>query len=284
MEGCLDVVITHAHPDHVGALDHVRVAAPQARFHANPAERLAGTLPLWDGDTVNSLRAIATPGHTEGPSLIDESQAALLVGDCLGVVDGQLVRAPAQFTADGEQAEASLHRLLSMRGSRMLFAHGEAPTNRGPTLTSSSQTDQPRFDVGTTPRSTVLARLVVGGHASGVQVSSMKKAWGRPACSRVSMRCRPDLVSTRMLATFSTAAYPQSRMVGLATEVATALVAWHSANSASRSSDASGTTTVRQGGSACHPDAGSRPPGLGFRTNLARHFLSGSFGGPREVP
>ena len=124
-----DVVITHAPPDHVGALDHVRVAAPQARIHANPAERLAGTLPLWDGDTVNSLRAIATPGHTEGHlSLIDESQAALLVGDCLGVVDGQLVRAPAQFTADGEQAEASLHRLLSMRGSRMLFAHGEELT------------------------------------------------------------------------------------------------------------------------------------------------------------
>jgi glyoxylase-like metal-dependent hydrolase (beta-lactamase superfamily II) len=121
-----DVVITHAHPDHVGALDHVRVAAPQARIHSNPAEGMAGTLPLWDGDTVNSLRVIATPGHTAGHlSLIDESQATLLVGDCLGVVDGQLVRAPAQFTADGEQAEASLHRLLSMRGSRMLFAHGE---------------------------------------------------------------------------------------------------------------------------------------------------------------
>ena len=121
-----DVVITHAHPDHVGALDHVRVAAPKARVHANPAERIAGTLPLSDGDTVNSLRAIATPGHTEGHlSLIDESQAALLVGDCLGVVDGQLVRAPAQFTADREQAEESLHRLLSLGGSRMLFAHGE---------------------------------------------------------------------------------------------------------------------------------------------------------------
>ena len=124
-----DVVITHAHPDHVGALDHVRVAAPKARVHANPAERMAGTLPLSDGDTVNSLRAIATPGHTEGHlSLIDESQATLLVGDCLGVVEGRLVRAPAQFTADGDQAEQSLHRLRSMRGARMLFAHGEELT------------------------------------------------------------------------------------------------------------------------------------------------------------
>ena len=120
-----DVMITPAHPDHVGALDHVRVAALKARVHANPAERMAGTLPLSDGDTVNSLRALATPGHTEGHlSLIDESQAALLVGDCLGVVEGQLVRAPAQFTADGDRAEQSLHHLRSMRGARMLFAHG----------------------------------------------------------------------------------------------------------------------------------------------------------------
>jgi len=44
------------------------------------------------------------------------------------VVDGQLVRAPAQFTADREQAEESLHRLLSLGGSRMLFAHGHELT------------------------------------------------------------------------------------------------------------------------------------------------------------
>jgi glyoxylase-like metal-dependent hydrolase (beta-lactamase superfamily II) len=120
-----DVVITHAHPDHVGALDHIRTVAAAARIHAHPLEGLEGTLPLADGDSVNGLRALATPGHTPGHlSLVDNDHGVLLVGDCLGVVEGQLVRAPAAFTADAPRAEESLHRLLSLRGARMLFAHG----------------------------------------------------------------------------------------------------------------------------------------------------------------
>lgn len=125
-----DIVITHAHTDHVGALGHVRAMAPKARIHAHPAEALADTLPLSDGDVVNGLRAFATPGHTAGHlSLLDEGAGTLLVGDCLGVMSGRLVRAPEQFTADTAQAERSLHRLLSLRGARMLFAHGSELTD-----------------------------------------------------------------------------------------------------------------------------------------------------------
>lgn len=125
-----DVVITHAHPDHVGALGHVRAMASGARIHAHPAEGLAGTHSLADGDAVHGLRAIATPGHTAGHlSLVDEDQGALLVGDCLGVMEGHLVRAPAVFTADAQQAEESLRRLASLRGARMLFAHGPELSN-----------------------------------------------------------------------------------------------------------------------------------------------------------
>jgi glyoxylase-like metal-dependent hydrolase (beta-lactamase superfamily II) len=57
-------------------------------------------------------------------SLVDESRGLLLVGDCLGVVGGELVRAPARFTSDAAGAEQSLRRLRDLRGSRMLFAHG----------------------------------------------------------------------------------------------------------------------------------------------------------------
>jgi glyoxylase-like metal-dependent hydrolase (beta-lactamase superfamily II) len=120
-----EVVITHAHPDHIGALGHVRTSAPHVRIFANPAEGLGDTQPLSDGETIGSLRAFATPGHTAGhQSLVDESSGAVLIGDCLGVMDGQLGRAPEQFTADAEQAERSLHGLRSLRGARMLFAHG----------------------------------------------------------------------------------------------------------------------------------------------------------------
>lgn len=48
----------------------------------------------------------------------------LLASDCLGVVDGQLRRAPEVFRADADQAERSLHRLLELRGARLLMLHG----------------------------------------------------------------------------------------------------------------------------------------------------------------
>jgi glyoxylase-like metal-dependent hydrolase (beta-lactamase superfamily II) len=57
-------------------------------------------------------------------SLFEESLGVLLVGDCLGVVGGELVRAPAPFTWDAARAEQSLHRLREFRGARVLFAHG----------------------------------------------------------------------------------------------------------------------------------------------------------------
>lgn len=120
-----DILITHGHPDHTGALAHARASAPGAAVHASPLEMIGGADSLMDGQLVGSLRAFATSGHTPGHmSLFDEARGTLLVGDCLGVMDGQLVRPPAVFTDDAAQAEAALHRLLELRGARMLFAHG----------------------------------------------------------------------------------------------------------------------------------------------------------------
>jgi glyoxylase-like metal-dependent hydrolase (beta-lactamase superfamily II) len=124
------LVITHAHPDHVGAVDHVRQVAPGASLLAGPEEAIPEVQPLSDGGVVGSLRAFATPGHTPGHlSLLDESRGVVLVGDCVGTADGELARAPERFTADPEQAEQSLHRLLVLRGARMLFGHGPEMSN-----------------------------------------------------------------------------------------------------------------------------------------------------------
>jgi glyoxylase-like metal-dependent hydrolase (beta-lactamase superfamily II) len=119
------VVLTHGHPDHTGALEHVRTRAVGATVLAGPLEGIDGTEPLIEGDVVGGLRALATPGHTPGHvSLMDDERGLLLVGDCLGVVGGEVVRAPAQFTSDAAAAERSLHRLRDVRGARVLFAHG----------------------------------------------------------------------------------------------------------------------------------------------------------------
>lgn len=120
-----DVVITHAHPDHVGALDHVRSAASHATVRAHPAEGLAGVIPLTDQQTVGPLRVVATPGHTFGHvSYLHEEENALLVGDALAGVGGRLGRSPRPFTTHPERAEQTLHELRRLRGSRLLFAHG----------------------------------------------------------------------------------------------------------------------------------------------------------------
>jgi glyoxylase-like metal-dependent hydrolase (beta-lactamase superfamily II) len=120
------VVITHAHPDHVGALGHVRDQAGNARLLAHPADDIAGAEPLLDGEVIaGQLVAVGTPGHTPGHlSLFDEGTGELVVGDCLGSVRGRLVRAPAPFTADATAAEASIERLGTFHGARMLFSHG----------------------------------------------------------------------------------------------------------------------------------------------------------------
>jgi glyoxylase-like metal-dependent hydrolase (beta-lactamase superfamily II) len=119
------VLISHTHRDHVGALDHVRQAAPAAAVMASPAEGLPGLSPLADRDVIGPLRVFASPGHTSGHlSFVDEERGVLMVGDCVGVVAGRLVRAPERFTADLEVAEQTLRSLLVWRGARMLFAHG----------------------------------------------------------------------------------------------------------------------------------------------------------------
>ena len=91
------VLITHAHPDHIGALDHVRKAAPAATVMASPLDGLPGLHPLADRDTIGPLKVIASPGHTAGHlCFLDEEHGALIVGDCLGTMAGRLRRwAPA---------------------------------------------------------------------------------------------------------------------------------------------------------------------------------------------
>jgi putative hydrolase of the HAD superfamily len=62
------------------------------------------------------------------------------------------------------------------------------------------------FPTGSARRSDARSLCSVRGYDSGLGGSSLKNAYGRPACSRVSTGRRPDLVNTRMLATLSIAA------------------------------------------------------------------------------
>ena len=121
-----DVVLTHAHPDHVGALATARSLAPSAALWGGGAESFPVAVDTAaEGLTIGGLRVLATPGHTPGHlCLLDEDAGMLFTGDAIGSQDGQLSLGPAPFIADRAQALRTLVRLAELKPARLLFGHG----------------------------------------------------------------------------------------------------------------------------------------------------------------
>ena len=159
------IVLTHAHGDHVGSLDALHAALPGAEvsISARDARILAGdhsldggesqrplkgdlkvtqTRPdrlLQGGDRVGSLRAIASPGHTPGHfAFLDERDGSLIAGDAFQTAAGLAVAGqmrvlfpfPALATWDPETATRSAVHLAELNPQRLAVGHGavlEAP-------------------------------------------------------------------------------------------------------------------------------------------------------------
>ncbi|AWB46022.1 hypothetical protein DCC85_18830 [Paenibacillus sp. CAA11] len=154
------IVLTHAHGDHVGALDALKAAHPdiQLAISARDARLLAGdssldpqeeqvpirgSVPkgiqsrpdrlLSDGDRIGSLQAILAPGHTPGSmALLDTRSGALIAGDAFQLrggiaVSGQLrplFPFPAMATWSKQAALSSARRLRALKPSVLAVGHG----------------------------------------------------------------------------------------------------------------------------------------------------------------
>lgn len=133
-----DIVLTHAHFDHVGGLADVVARAPGATVWAGtldvaavPADGVV-VKGIGEGDRVGELRVLDTPGHTPGHlSLLHEAGSVVIVGDLVGSVDGALSFGPPAFTADAARSRASLERVATMGVERLLFGHGAEVPDAG---------------------------------------------------------------------------------------------------------------------------------------------------------
>lgn len=109
------IVLTHAHGDHIGALDELAAALPDAEViisardarllskdmsldPGEPARKLSGSYPgaktvptrtVGHGDHIGSLEVVATPGHTPGHiALLDARDRTLYCGDVFSTLGG----------------------------------------------------------------------------------------------------------------------------------------------------------------------------------------------------
>jgi glyoxylase-like metal-dependent hydrolase (beta-lactamase superfamily II) len=157
------IVLTHAHPDHVGSLDAlaerlpgvpVLISARDARLLAGDASRdphepegrlrgmkvkTAATGHLAAGERVGSLEVVPSPGHTPGHvALLDTRDRTLYCGDAYSTLGGVATTAktnwrfplPALATWHRPTALETAKRLRELDPARLAPGHGkvvEAP-------------------------------------------------------------------------------------------------------------------------------------------------------------
>jgi glyoxylase-like metal-dependent hydrolase (beta-lactamase superfamily II) len=124
------VIATHKHGDHVGSWQTVITSAADAEIYAGGldiAEIASGRpiAPLADGDMVNGLTTISTPGHTSGHISMLDPILGLFSGDALNGSGGGVVGPNPQFTPDMDTALDSVRKLATFEYEAAFFGHGE---------------------------------------------------------------------------------------------------------------------------------------------------------------
>lgn len=163
------ILLTHAHIDHVGSLDALHAALPDAevaiserdaRFLAGdksldpsePQVTLRGGYPvcstkptrlLHEGDRIGSLEVIATPGHTPGHlAFLDARDGTVIVGDAFQTLGGVAVAGsfkilfplPALATWHKGLSLESARKLLALQPSLLAPGHGRVLSNPQPAM------------------------------------------------------------------------------------------------------------------------------------------------------
>jgi glyoxylase-like metal-dependent hydrolase (beta-lactamase superfamily II) len=124
------VIATHKHGDHVGSWNPVIAAALDADIFAGDLDIVdiasqRPITPLLDGEIVNGILAITTPGHTPGHISMLDADVGLFTGDALNGVDGSVVGPNPRYTPDLEDGHDSVKKLATFEYAAAFFGHGE---------------------------------------------------------------------------------------------------------------------------------------------------------------
>jgi glyoxylase-like metal-dependent hydrolase (beta-lactamase superfamily II) len=160
------IALTHAHSDHVGSVDALAAALPNAtvaisardaRFltgdktldPGEPESKLSGGYPKIEtrpgllfapGDRIGSLEVIAAPGHTPGHvAFLDTRDRTLIAGDAYSTLGGVATTAkinprfplPGLATWDKPTALRTAEELRALDPARLAVGHGTVVENPG---------------------------------------------------------------------------------------------------------------------------------------------------------
>jgi len=124
------IILTHHHRDHVGSLSEILTLAQKATVYAG-AEDIAliessrTITAVADQSEVFGLQMIGTPGHTPGHMCVyDPLGSALITGDALNNVGGELTGPNPSYSRNMEQALESARKLGRLTYERAYFGHG----------------------------------------------------------------------------------------------------------------------------------------------------------------
>jgi glyoxylase-like metal-dependent hydrolase (beta-lactamase superfamily II) len=153
------IALTHGHGDHIGSLDDLHAAVPDAEViisardarlldkdvsldPGEPQVKVRGTIPgastkptrtVIGGDVVGSLEAVSTPGHTPGHiAFLDRRDGTVLCGDVYTTIGGvattagRNLRFPLAISATwhGPTELESARALRALEPVRLAPGHG----------------------------------------------------------------------------------------------------------------------------------------------------------------